>query len=96
MALAPLVASAKVVIISWVKCPFCVKAKALLQPMVAEADYKAYDVDTMDNGEAIRAEIKQHYNHETVPAVFIKGEFVGGFSEVDALNSSGKLKDMLA
>ncbi|CAD2215543.1 Glutaredoxin, putative [Angomonas deanei] len=83
----------KVVMFSWVSCPFCVRAKDALEPLTD--DMKIYYVDKMEEGEAIRKVIRQAYNHETVPAIFIKGNFVGGCTEALALIDSGKLKEML-
>jgi glutaredoxin 3 len=93
MSLAPLVASNRVVIFSWVQCPFCVRAKQLFAGLTK--DVSAYDIDRMPEGNAIQAEIIKQFNHDTVPAVFIKGQFIGGFSDCDALHKQGKLVPML-
>ncbi len=93
---AELIASGRVVIFSWVTCPYCVKAKKLLQPLVPPEEYKVYDIDRMPNGDAIHAEIIKATNHETVPAVYINGQFVGGFSDCDALNRQGQLQKLIA
>jgi glutaredoxin len=44
-----------VVVFSWTTCPFCVKAKGLLTEVGAK--YTAVELNTMDNGPAIRAEL---------------------------------------
>lgn len=90
---AQLVAANSVVIFSWVRCPFCVKAKALLGGL--SKDVAIYDIDKMPEGDALHQEIIQTTNHETVPAIYIKGQFIGGFSDVDALHKQGKLEAML-
>ena len=92
-AVAKLIASNQVVIFSWVRCPYCVKAKALLQPL--SKDVAVYDVDKMENGEALHNEVIKMTGQETVPAVFINGKFIGGFSDTDALHRQGKLVPML-
>ena len=91
--LAPLVRSANTVLFTWSHCPFCVKAKALLTPMTT--NIKIYDLQAIDNGDAVHAEIKKSTGHETVPAVYIGGDLVGGFSEVAKLQAEGKLEAML-
>ena len=84
-----------VVIFSWVRCPFCVKAKALLNGV--SKDVAVYELDTMADGDALHKEIISVTNgHDTVPAVWVKNQFVGGFSEVDALHKQGKLAQMLS
>ncbi|KAH9592999.1 Glutaredoxin [Trypanosoma melophagium] len=92
--LASLKSTNKVVMFSWVTCPYCVRAQKVLQPMTN--DVKVYHVDEMEEGQALRDEIKKLYNHETVPAIFINGEFVGGCSDLEELNKQGKLAEMLA
>lgn len=91
---ADLINGSTVVMFSWVKCPFCVRAKALLGPLTT--DMKVYEIDTMEGGDDMKAQIERDYNHDTVPAIFIKGIFVGGCSDVQALNSEGKLVPMLS
>jgi glutaredoxin 3 len=93
--LAQLTGANAVVIFSWVRCPFCVKAKALLGGL--SNDVAIYDIDQMADGNALHAEIIKATNgHDTVPAIWVKNEFVGGFSDVDALHKQGKLTQMLA
>ena len=93
MSLAPLVRSANTVLFTWTHCPFCVKAKALLTPMTE--NIKIYDLQSIENGNAIHAEIIKATGHETVPAVYIGGKLIGGFSEVAKLHSEGKLEGMV-
>ena len=89
-----MIASNKVVIFSWVQCPYCVKAKQLFASLSKEVT--AYEIDKMPEGGAIKTEIEKKFKHDTVPAVFIKGQFIGGFSDCDALHKQGKLVPMLA
>ncbi|ESL06103.1 glutaredoxin [Trypanosoma rangeli SC58] len=84
----------KAVMFSWVSCPYCVRAEKLLRPMTN--DFKIYHVDQMSEGEALRKEIYEKYQHETVPAIFINGKFVGGCSDVEQLDCEGRLAPLLA
>ncbi|KPI84695.1 glutaredoxin-like protein [Leptomonas seymouri] len=84
----------KVVMFSWVHCPYCVRAKEILKPLVT--DMKVYEVEEMQNGEDLRKQIYDTYKHETVPAIFINGEFIGGCSDLQALQKSGELAKKLA
>jgi glutaredoxin 3 len=43
-----------------------------------------------------RAEMERLSGRRTVPQIFIDGEPVGGFDDVDALDKSGRLDEMLA
>lgn len=73
-------------------CSFCSRAKQLLSAKGAE--YTEYDV-TMDA--AKRAEMEERApGAHTVPQIFIDGQAIGGFDDLDALNNAGKLDAMLA
>jgi len=89
-----MIAANKVVIFSWVRCPFCVKAKQLFVGLTKEV--AVFDIDQMPNGDELQGEIIKAYDHDTVPAVFIKGKFIGGYSDCAALHSQGQLVKMLA
>lgn len=91
---AELIPQHKVVMFSWVHCPFCVRAKEILKPYAS--DMKVYEVEEMENGEDLRAQLYKSYQHETVPAIFINGEFIGGCSDLQALQQSGELAKKLA
>lgn len=72
-------------------CPYCVMAQRLLGSR--GVDYEAIDVS--GNTEA-RAWLSENTGQRTVPQIFIKGESVGGFTELSALDRSGRLREMLA
>ena len=67
-------------------CPFCIRAKSLLDehgiPYVEHA---------MDGKPAELQEAKQRYGHPSVPIVLINGEFIGGCDDLEALAAAGKL-----
>jgi glutaredoxin 3 len=93
--LAELVDSKPVVIFTWVKCPYCVKAKELLGRLTEADNIANYPVDTMKDGDEIHNQIIKETKHETVPAIYIRGKFVGGCSDVEDLHKQGKLVDMI-
>ena len=51
-------------------------------------------VDVLDNQE-IREAVKQYTDWPTIPQLYIKGEFVGGFDIVKEMNQSGELRTLL-
>ncbi len=68
-------------------CPFCARAKALLQRKGVA--YHEIDVDAQPGG---RAEMVQRaHGGRTVPQIFIDGEHIGGCDDLQALNRAGKL-----
>ncbi len=50
----------------------------------------------MSDNPALRQEIAQRSGQRTVPQIFIGEESIGGFMELQALEISGELDDMLA
>lgn len=80
----------RVVLYTLRSCPFCVRAKALLDSK--GADYDEVDV-TADWDE--RSRISRESGHRTFPQVFIDSAFVGGSDELCALDRAGKLDPML-
>lgn len=72
-------------------CPFCVRAKALLDHKGVK--YVEYDVG--DDPKA-RADLTKLSNgSKTVPQIFIDGVHVGGCDDLHAADRSGKLDEML-
>ena len=67
-------------------CPYCVAAKRLLS--ARGIPYEDVDV-TGDDGK--RKWLVEATGRKTVPQIFIKGEAIGGYDDLAALDSAGKL-----
>lgn len=72
-------------------CPFCVRAKMLLEKKGIAFE----EIDVSENHE-LRQELVQRTRRTTVPQIFIDEHSIGGFDELDALNRSGDLDRMIA
>ena len=72
-------------------CPYCKKAKALLDKKGVEYE----EIDITNHPEMREKLVEMSGGRDTVPEVFIDGVCVGGSTDLDALNSSGKLDEML-
>lgn len=73
-------------------CPYCARAKSLLDSKGA-----AYDESEISADPAARETMLSRANgRTTVPQVFIDGRHIGGSDDLAALESSGKLDAMLA
>jgi glutaredoxin 3 len=84
--------SAKVEIYTWSTCPFCIRAKALL-----DKKNVAYTEYCIDGDEPARAKMAQRANgRRSVPQVFINDQPVGGCDDIYSLNAQGKLDALLA
>jgi glutaredoxin 3 len=83
---------AKVEIYTKFLCPYCTRAKALLQSKGVE--FTEYDI-TM--GGAKREEmLKRAPGRTTVPQVFINDRHIGGSDDLAALDRAGGLDPLLA
>lgn len=83
--------TAKVEIYTWSTCPFCIRAKALLDRK--GVDYTEYCID---GDEAARAKMAQRaHGRRSLPQIFINDHHVGGCDDMYALNSQGKLDPLL-
>jgi glutaredoxin 3 len=81
---------ANVRIYSKEQCPYCVRAKALL-------DRKgiAYEEIDAEHDDALRAWLVEATGQRTVPQIFVGDRSLGGFSDIDALDRQGKLDAIL-
>ncbi|KAI8364074.1 thioredoxin-like protein [Blakeslea trispora] len=85
--------SNKIAVFSKSYCPYCQKAKRLLQ----ELDYEffAIELDTKDEGAAIQQYLQDKTGQRTVPNIFINQQHIGGCDDLFSAKSSGKLQKLL-
>jgi glutaredoxin 3 len=84
-------------VFSWSGCPFCKKAKALLDSKGAV--YTALELDQMDDGQKYRAALAERTGRTSMPNIFIDGVGIGGFGDgtpgLKPLSDSGELDGKL-
>ncbi|KAF4077104.1 hypothetical protein AMELA_G00204240 [Ameiurus melas] len=86
----------KVVVFLKPSCPYCVLAKDVLSKYSFKSGHVDFiDISGRDNMAAIQDYLQQITGARTVPRVFIGEECIGGGSDVDGLDRSGKLEGML-
>lgn len=73
-------------------CPYCHRAKALLDSKGVTYD----EVDITMGGPRRGEMIDRAAGRTTVPQIFINGTHVGGCDDLHALDRSGKLDPLLA
>jgi len=67
-------------------CPYCVRAKTLLQ-----SKGLAYtETDVTEDLDKV-SEMIERSGRQTVPQIFIDGDAIGGFLELASLNATGRL-----
>ena len=82
---------AQVVIYTTNYCPYCTAAKALLRRK--NVNFKEIDVT---HDPARRGEMEQLSRRWTVPQIFIDGQPIGGFDDMNRLDLDGMLDPLLA
>ena len=83
--------TAMVEIYTWSMCPFCIRAKALLDKK--NVDYTEYCID---GDEEAREKMAQRSNGKrSLPQIFIDDRHIGGCDDLYALNSEGELDPLL-
>lgn len=82
---------AKVEIYTWDHCPYCKRAKALLDSKGVR--YTEYDITGDD---AARAKmVERTKGPKSVPQIFIDGKHFGGCDDIHALDAKGGLDPVL-
>lgn len=84
--------AAKVEIYTWNTCPFCIRAKNLLKRK--GVDFIEYSVD--GDEEARDKMAHRGDGRRSVPQIFINDNHVGDCDRIHALESQGKLDELLA
>ena len=83
--------AAKVEIYTWSSCPFCIRAKGLLDQKGVE--YSEYCID---GDEDARDEMRKRANNRsTLPQIFIDDLHIGGCDDIYALERKGELEPLL-
>jgi glutaredoxin 3 len=83
---------ASVEIYTWRACPFCIRAKQLLDRK--GISYVEHAIDGDETARAAMAAISG--GRRSVPQTFINGQHVGGCDDLHALERSGQLDGLLA
>ncbi|MCU7905030.1 MAG: glutaredoxin 3 [Candidatus Thiodiazotropha sp. (ex Epidulcina cf. delphinae)] len=79
-----------VVMYSTTICPYCVRAKHLL-----ETKGITFDEVRIDHDHRIAQEMMRRSNRHTVPQIFIDDYHVGGYDDLASLAMSGQLDSLL-
>ncbi|MEL6493647.1 MAG: glutaredoxin 3 [Cyanobacteria bacterium J06623_7] len=83
--------AAKVEIYTWSSCPFCIRAKGLLDKKGVE--YTEYCID---GDEAARSKMRKRANGKSsLPQIFIDDRHIGGCDDIHALERRGELEPLL-
>lgn len=84
--------SATVEIYTWSMCPFCIRAKALLDKK--NVTYTEYCIDG-DNQARSQMTVRAN-GHSSLPQIFINDELIGGCDDLHSLDRQGELDTLLS
>uniref|UniRef100_A0A672M498 Glutaredoxin-1 n=1 Tax=Sinocyclocheilus grahami TaxID=75366 RepID=A0A672M498_SINGR len=86
----------KVVVFLKPTCPYCILAKDVLSKYKFKSGHlEVIDITGSSDMGGIQDYLQQITGARTVPRVFIGEQCIGGGSDVDGLDRSGKLEGML-
>jgi len=88
-----IIANNVVVVFSKSTCPYCVKAIETLKGLGQTP--KVVELDEVTEGPAQHEYLKKKTGQRTVPAIFIKTQFIGGNSDLQALHAKNELQALL-
>ncbi|TNY18985.1 glutaredoxin [Rhodotorula diobovata] len=93
-----LISASPVAVFSKSFCPYCTEAKSILSSLGQGPRMKVLELNQMEQGSAIQAYLAERVGASkvTVPQVYIKGQNIGGCSDLKKLQASGKLDELLA
>ena len=80
----------KILIYATQICPYCVAAKNLFIDKSL-----SFDEINVENNPNLRAEMEHLSGQQTVPQIWISGSHVGGYTDLVALDRSGRLDALI-
>ena len=82
--------TAEIVMYSTQFCPYCVRARQLLQ-----SKGLGYREIAVDHNLELRHEMMEKSGRRTVPQIWIGDNHIGGFTDLNRLESSGQLDQLV-
>lgn len=82
---------AKIEIYTWSRCPFCIRAKALLASK--GVNYTEYCIDGDEAARDVMADRSR--GGRSLPQIFIDEQHIGGCDDLHALDAAGELDRIL-
>ena len=80
----------KVQIYTTSRCPYCIRAKYLL-----DSKGVVYEEIALDDDPDKKLEAMKRLNWRTVPIILINGKLIGGYDQLAALERAKELDDLL-
>eukprot|EP00667_Euglena_gracilis_P016676 EG_transcript_17479 len=61
-------------------CPYCTQAKAIFSDN--DFEFHSVDLDVMPGGTALMDAVSRHTGDDTVPQIFVSGQYLGGYNDL--------------
>jgi|SaaInlV_150m_DNA_3_1039698.scaffolds.fasta_scaffold00705_7 glutaredoxin 3 len=74
-------------------CPYCIKAKQLLNEY--QVGLQTYELDNISNRQLVANNLKRQTGRSTVPNIFVYGKNIGGYEELKRMADSGELLSVI-
>lgn len=89
------IATNRIAIFSKSHCPYCTRAKAMLK---GQQGMEILELNQRDDGSVMQSYLASRIgaSRVTVPQIYINKELIGGCSDLEDLQRSGKLAELLA
>lgn len=81
---------ASVKIYTWTVCPYCVRAKNLLNSKGI-----VFEEINLDGRDQELEELRKRTGMRTIPQIFINDQLIGGYTELAQLEGEGQLDELL-
>ncbi|XP_075037290.1 glutaredoxin-1 [Mixophyes fleayi] len=89
-------ASSKVTMFEKISCPYCVRAKQILQKYKFKSGHLEFiNIGSLDIVDSVQDYFLQITGERTVPRIFIGEKCIGGCSDLVPLDGSGELEKTL-
>lgn len=88
-----MLSSNPVLLISATYCTFCTRLKALLVEL--RVKFVVLEINVMPNGRGVFEEVVYRSQCHSVPQVFIRSEYVGGYDDIITLHHKGELMKLI-
>ncbi len=79
----------RIVIVSATYCTFCTKIKMLFIEL--KQRFVSLEIDVIPNGRELFREVQSRTGVNTVPQVFVRGKYFGGFDDIVESYRKGEL-----
>jgi glutaredoxin 3 len=81
----------EIIVYSGPFCPYCTKAKALLD----KKNVSYEDFNVKEDSVKFDEMLSRSSGRKTIPQIFINGQHIGGCDDLYALDAAGKLDELL-